>query len=408
MTDNVENIRMDEYLYSLPSERIAQQPVSPPEAAKLLVWQGNTQQLHDSTFAELRTWLPAASTLVFNDTKVVPARIVLYKKSGARIEVFLLEPVAPKVYEEAMCSTSECEWQCLIGNAKKWSNEPLVRELAQGGLLSVTHQPSADGKAFIARFRWDNGQSFSAILQEVGQIPIPPYLNRETQAEDALWYQTVYAHWEGSVAAPTAGLHFSQDMLNDLKKNGHDLLYTTLHVGAGTFLPVKSETIGGHAMHAERIVIHRTFLERLLATQGKIVAVGTTSLRSLESIYWYGALLRTNPDPTPDAVRQWTPYEQQESETRTCVLERLLAYLHRKGQEILELNTSLLIAPSYRLRMADGLITNFHQPGSTLLLLVSAIVGNDWQRIYAHALDSGYRFLSYGDGCILLQEQTEV
>ena len=171
------------------------------------------------TFAELRTWLPAASTLVFNDTKVVPARIVLYKKSGARIEVFLLEPVAPKVYEEAMCSTSECEWQCLIGNAKKWSNEPLMRELAQGGLLSVTHQPSADGKAFIARFRWDNGQSFSAILQEVGQIPIPPYLNRETQAEDALWYQTVYAHWEGSVAAPTAGLHFSQDMLNDLKKN---------------------------------------------------------------------------------------------------------------------------------------------------------------------------------------------
>ena len=408
MTDNVENIRMDEYLYSLPSERIAQQPIFPPEAAKLLVWKGSKAPICDSAFGNLEAWLPEGSTLVFNDTKVVPARIVLYKKSGARIEVFLLEPVAPKVYEEAMCSTSECEWQCLIGNAKKWSNEPLVRELAQGGLLSVTHQPSADGTAFIARFRWDNGQSFSAILQEVGQIPIPPYLNRETQAEDALWYQTVYALWEGSVAAPTAGLHFSQDMLNDLKKNGHDLLYTTLHVGAGTFLPVKSETIGGHAMHAERIVVHRTFLERLLATQGKIVAVGTTSLRSLESIYWYGVLLRTNTDPTPDAVRQWTPYEQQESETRTCVLERLLAYLHRKGQEILELNTSLLIAPSYRLRMADGLITNFHQPGSTLLLLVSAIVGNDWQRIYAHALDSGYRFLSYGDGCILLQEQTDV
>lgn len=408
MTDNVENIRMDEYLYSLPSERIAQQPVLPPEAAKLLVWKGSKAPICDSAFGNLEAWLPEGSTLVFNDTKVVPARVVLHKKSGARIEVFLLEPVAPKVYEEAMCSTSECEWQCLIGNAKKWSNEPLVRELAQGGLLSVTHQPSADGKAFIARFRWNNGQSFSAILQEVGQIPIPPYLNRETQAEDTLWYQTVYAHWEGSVAAPTAGLHFSQDMLNDLKKNRHDLLYTTLHVGAGTFLPVKSETIGGHVMHAERIVVHRTFLERLLATQGKIVAVGTTSLRSLESIYWYGALLRTNPDPTPDAVRQWTPYEQQESETRTCVLERLIAYLHRKGQEILELNTSLLIAPSYRLRMADGLITNFHQPGSTLLLLVSAIVGNDWQRIYAHALDSGYRFLSYGDGCILLPEQTEV
>ena len=400
MTDNVENIRMDEYLYSLPSERIAQQPVLPPEAAKLLVWKGSKAPICDSAFGNLEAWLPEGSTLVFNDTKVVPARVVLHKKSGARIEVFLLEPVAPKVYEEAMCSTSECEWQCLIGNAKKWSNEPLVRELAQGGLLSVTHQPSADGKAFIARFRWNNGQSFSAILQEVGQIPIPPYLNRETQAEDTLWYQTVYAHWEGSVAAPTAGLHFSQDMLNDLKKNRHDLLYT--------FLPVKSETIGGHVMHAERIVVHRTFLERLLATQGKIVAVGTTSLRSLESIYWYGALLRTNPDPTPDAVRQWTPYEQQESETRTCVLERLIAYLHRKRQEILELNTSLLIAPSYRLRMADGLITNFHQPGSTLLLLVSAIVGNDWQRIYAHALDSGYRFLSYGDGCILLPEQTEV
>ncbi len=408
MTDNVENIRMDEYLYSLPSERIAQQPVLPPEAAKLLVWKGSKAPICDSAFGNLEAWLPEGSTLVFNDTKVVPARVVLHKKSGARIEVFLLEPVAPKVYEEAMCSTSECEWQCLIGNAKKWSDEPLVRELAQGGLLSVTHQPSTDGKAFIARLRWDNGQSFSAILQEVGQIPIPPYLNRDTQAEDALWYQTVYAHWEGSVAAPTAGLHFSEQMLDALKERGHALLYTTLHVGAGTFLPVKSETIGGHTMHAERILVQRSFLERLLATQGKVVAVGTTSLRSLESIYWYGALLRTNPAATPDAVNQWLPYSFKSTETRQNIIDNLLEHLTRKGEETLELTTSLLIAPSYRLRMADALVTNFHQPGSTLLLLVSAIVGNDWQRIYAHAIDSGYRFLSYGDGCILLQEQAEV
>ena len=408
MTDNVENIRMDEYLYSLPSERIAQQPVFPPEAAKLLVWKGSKAPICDSAFGNLEAWLPEGSTLVFNDTKVVPARVVLHKKSGARIEVFLLEPTAPKVYEEAMSSTTACEWKCLVGNAKKWGDEPLVRDLEQGGQLLVRHQADTDGKSFIAHFSWNNGQSFSAILHEVGQIPIPPYLNRDTKEEDSLWYQTVYAHWEGSVAAPTAGLHFSEQMLDTLKERGHALLYTTLHVGAGTFLPVKSETIGGHTMHAERILVQRSFLERLLATQGKVVAVGTTSLRSLESIYWYGALLRTNPAATPDAVNQWLPYSFKSTETRQNIIDNLLEHLTRKGEETLELTTSLLIAPSYRLRMADGLITNFHQPGSTLLLLVSAIVGNDWQRIYAHAIDSGYRFLSYGDGCILLQEQAEV
>lgn len=405
MTDNVENIRMDEYLYSLPSERIAQQPVLPPEAAKLLVWKGSKAPICDSAFGNLEAWLPEGSTLVFNDTKVVPARVVLHKKSGARIEVFLLEPTAPKVYEEAMSSTTACEWKCLVGNAKKWGDEPLVRELEQGGQLLVRHQANADGKNFIAHFSWNNGQSFSAILHEVGQIPIPPYLNRDTKEEDSLWYQTVYAHWEGSVAAPTAGLHFSEQMLDTLKERGHALLYTTLHVGAGTFLPVKSETIGGHTMHAERILVQRSFLERLLATQGKVVAVGTTSLRSLESIYWYGALLRTNPAATPDAVNQWLPYSFKSTETRQNIIDNLLEHLARKGEETLELTTSLLIAPSYRLRMADALVTNFHQPGSTLLLLVSAIVGNDWQRIYAHAIASDYRFLSYGDGCLLLRDE---
>jgi len=405
MTDNVENIRMDEYLYSLPSERIAQQPVFPPEAAKLLVWKGSKAPICDSAFGNLEAWLPEGSTLVFNDTKVVPARVVLHKKSGARIEVFLLEPTAPKVYEEAMSSTTACEWKCLVGNAKKWGDEPLVRDLEHGGQLSVRHQADADGKNFIAHFSWNNGQSFSAILHEVGQIPIPPYLNRDTKEEDSLWYQTVYAHWEGSVAAPTAGLHFSEQMLDALKERGHALLYTTLHVGAGTFLPVKSETIGGHTMHAERILVQRSFLERLLATQGKVVAVGTTSLRSLESIYWYGALLRTNPAATPDAVNQWLPYSFKSTETRQNIIHNLLEHLTRKGEETLELTTSLLIAPSYRLRMADALVTNFHQPGSTLLLLVSAIVGNDWQRIYAHAIASDYRFLSYGDGCLLLRDE---
>lgn len=405
MTDNVENIRMDEYLYSLPSERIAQQPVFPPEAAKLLVWKGSKVPIADSTFGNLETWLPNGSSLVFNDTKVVPARVVLHKTSGARIEVFLLEPTTPKVYEEAMSTTTSCEWKCLVGNAKKWGDEPLARDLGLGGTLLVRHKADVEGRSYIAHFSWNNGQSFSAILQEVGQIPIPPYLNRETKDEDALWYQTVYAQWEGSVAAPTAGLHFSESMLASLKECGHDLLYTTLHVGAGTFLPVKSETIGGHTMHAERIVVQRSFLERLLATRGKVVAVGTTSLRSLESIYWYGALLRTSPTATPDEVNQWLPYNFKSTETRQNILDNLLEHLTRKGEESLELTTSLLIAPSYRLRMADALITNFHQPGSTLLLLVSALVGNDWQRIYTHALASDYRFLSYGDGCLLLRDE---
>ncbi len=403
MSNNVEDIQMEEYLYPLPSERIAQQPVYPPEAAKLLVWKSDQKPITDSTFADLVAWLPAHSTLVFNDTKVVPARVVLHKKSGARIEVFLLEPIAPKVYEETMTTTKTCKWLCLVGNAKKWGDEPLEYHLEQGGRLSLTHEATTDGRNFTVEFTWDNRQSFSSILQEVGQIPIPPYLNRDTKQEDAIWYQTVYAHWEGSVAAPTAGLHFSQELLAALKEHGQQLLYTTLHVGAGTFLPVKTKTIGGHAMHAERIVVQRSFLEQLLDTRGKIVAVGTTSLRSLESLYWYGALLDGS-STSPQGVQQWTPYNLKCCETREQILEKILKHLTLRGEEALELSTSLLIAPTYHLRMADALITNFHQPGSTLLLLVAAIVGKDWKRIYQHALDSQYRFLSYGDGCILIPE----
>ena len=404
-TSRVAELRMSEFQYALPAERIAQQPILPPERAKLLVWQGKDTPLADSTFGALEQWLPAHSTLVFNDTKVVPARVVLHKPSGARIEVFLLEPTAPHVYEEAMRTTEQCVWKCLIGNAKKWNNEPLTCPIP-GGVLEVTHEAVSEGGGFTAQFRWTGGESFSAVLQAVGQIPIPPYLNRETREEDALWYQTVYAHWEGSVAAPTAGLHFSETMLASLQTHGHELLYTTLHVGAGTFLPVKSETIGGHAMHAERILVSRTLLERLLATEGKIIAVGTTSLRALESIYWYGILLGQNSSATAQ-VAQWTPYSGLTEERRRAVLLRLIAHLQQNNLEVVELTTSLLIAPTYRLKMADGLITNFHQPGSTLLLLVSAVVGGDWERIYAHALASDYRFLSYGDGCLILAKEPD-
>ena len=394
---------MDAFAYSLPWERIAQQPILPPEAAKLLVWRGKDVPLADSTFGALESWLPAHSTLVFNDTKVVPARMVLYKASGARIEVFLLEPYAPQVYEEAMRSTTECTWRCLVGNAKKWNEETLTCPVP-GGVLEVTHEAFVSdngvGGNFIAHFRWTGGESFSGVLQAVGEIPIPPYLNRATCEEDATWYQTVYAHWEGSVAAPTAGLHFSESMLRALASSGHELLYTTLHVGAGTFLPVKSETIGGHAMHAERVLIARSLVERLLATEGKIIAVGTTSLRALESLYWYGVLLGQKDGG--GAVSQWTPYSGLPEEGRSVVLRRLLAHLSDRGLEVLELTTSLLIAPPYRLKMAEGLVTNFHQPCSTLLLLVSAVMGGDWRRMYEHALGGGYRFLSYGDGCLIM------
>lgn len=397
----VEAIAMRDYLYELPSERIAQHPIEPPEAGKLLVWQGKQQPLTDSIFGALEDFLSPQTTLVFNDTKVVPARLILHKASGARIEVFLLEPTTPRVYEEAMSATCECEWKCLVGNAKKWAFEPLLRTLNDGSVLQVHHSLENDQKSFLAQFRWTNGQPFSAILQEVGQIPIPPYLNRDTRAEDAHWYQTVYAHWEGSVAAPTAGLHFSQKHLAILKNRGYELLYTTLHVGAGTFLPVKSETIGGHNMHAERILVHLDFLKKLRATQGKIVAVGTTSLRTLESLYWYGVCLQKG--EAAAVVDQWTPYQYSSvAISRTELLEILINHLETRGEKTLELTTSLLIAPTYRLRMADGLLTNFHQPGSTLLLLVAAIVGEDWKRIYTHALASGYRFLSYGDASLLL------
>ena len=396
-------LRMAEFQYTLPEGRIAQQPILPPERAKLLVWRGEKSPLTDSAFADLEAWLPPHSTLIFNDTKVVPARVVLHKPSGARIEVFLLEPTAPHVYEEAMRTTEACGWRCLVGNAKKWHTDEQLTCPIPGGELCVTHETAGNEGGFTAQFRWTGGESFSAVLQAVGQIPIPPYLNRETRAEDAQWYQTVYAHWEGSVAAPTAGLHFSEAMLATLQRHGHKLLYTTLHVGAGTFLPVKSETIGGHAMHAERVLVSRSLLERLLATQGKRVAVGTTSLRALESIYWYGLLLGQN-SASPANVDQWTPYSGLREETKEVVLRRLLAHFQQNHLEVIELVTSLLIAPPYRLKMADGLITNFHQPGSTLLLLVSAVVGEDWKRIYAHALAADYRFLSYGDGCLLLTE----
>lgn len=402
MLDSVEELRIDEYEYSLPAERIAQQPIAPPEKARLLVWNGAKQDINDSTFGALNDWLPRGSVLVFNNTKVVPARIELHKSTGARIEVFLLEPSIPRVYEECMSATQECTWHALVGNAKKWGDEVLEYPLAGGEMLFISHTQEADGKTFAVYFRWTGGECFSAILQKVGQIPIPPYLNRATQEEDSYWYQTVYAQWEGSVAAPTAGLHFSEAMLSELSTSGHELLYTTLHVGAGTFLPVKSETIGGHTMHAERIVVQRDFLERLRSAKGKIVAVGTTSLRTLESIYWYGVLLQYTSSGVTPSLGQWIPYQMQSTVSRTTILERLLAHLDRSGASNLELTTSLLIAPSYTLRMADALITNFHQPGSTLLLLVSAIVGENWKRIYQHALEQDYRFLSYGDGCLLL------
>lgn len=401
--NEVKNISIEEYDYPLPEERIAKYPLAERDASKLLVLKDSVIQA--SQFKHIGQFLPKDALLIFNETKVIRARLQFLKDTGSHIEVFCLEP--DDDYQIAFSSVSPVRWKCLVGNSKRWRDGLLSMTLNVNGesvVLNANRVEKNDQYSEI-EFSWvPENMPFASILEAAGEIPLPPYLHRDAEPEDRDRYQTVFARYDGSVAAPTAGLHFTQPLIADLKAAGFQFDEVTLHVGAGTFRPVASETIGEHAMHSETIIVRRSLIENLIRHLGKnIIPVGTTSTRTLESLYWIGLMLKEQGLELRDLhVDQWYPYENHESLTTEEALQMILQYLDRHQLTRLEASTSLMIAPSYKMRVITGLITNFHQPKSTLLLLVSALIGEKWKECYRFALDNGFRFLSYGDSCLFL------
>ena len=405
MMEDTKHIRINDFNYPLPDERIAKFPLPVRDQSKLLVYRHG--KVSEDRFTSLPDYIERGELMVFNNTKVIQARLHFRKETGALIEVFCLEPVRPHDYALNFQQTRHSAWLCMIGNLKKWKEGPLRREMTvKGKPLTLTAERGACcGTSHWVDFTWENQEvTFADILEAFGELPIPPYLNRETQESDKETYQTVYSKVKGSVAAPTAGLHFTERVLHALKEKGVDMEEVTLHVGAGTFKPVKSETIEGHEMHTEYISVSRRTIENLIAHQGQAVAVGTTSVRTIESLYYIGAAISRNPDATEEElhVSQWQPYETNPQLTATESLQQILDYMNRHGLEALHTSTQIIIAPGYDYKIVKKMVTNFHQPQSTLLLLVSAFVKGDWKRIYEYALANGFRFLSYGDSSLLI------
>lgn len=403
----VKNIRIEDYQYILPDERIAKYPLEQRDASKLLVLKNG--RITDRFFHQLHQELPAGSTLIFNNTKVIQARLFFQKETGAKIEIFILDPVEPADYALNFQQTERCQWKCMVGNLKKWKDEILQLPVEiKGEVLTLKAENiEGAGNGRIIEFSWNQPQfTFSEILEAAGNIPIPPYLHRESEAIDLERYQTVYSRFKGSVAAPTAGLHFTKDVFESLETKGIGTAELTLHVGAGTFQPVKTQTIGQHEMHTEHFAITRTFLEHLAKQQGPLVAVGTTSVRTLESLYQMALKVKKDPDIAPENLNigQWDAYENDHSISRKAALELLIDYLDGKGWSQINASTQIIIAPGYQFEMIDVLMTNFHQPSSTLLLLISAFIGNNWKNVYQHALEHHYRFLSYGDSNLYFRE----
>ena len=403
---DTKHIKINDYNYPLPDERIAKFPMAERDHSRLLVYRGG--QVSDDMFYNLPDYLPDGALMVFNNTKVIQARLHFRKETGALIEVFLLEPAQPADYEQMFQTTGRCAWLCLVGNLKKWKEGTLSRTFEVHGkpLTLSVERGAMQGTSHLVTFEWDNSSvSFAEILDVVGELPIPPYLNRDTQESDKTTYQTVYSKIKGSVAAPTAGLHFTDRVLADLDARGIDREEVTLHVGAGTFKPVKSEEIEGHEMHTEYICVHRRTLEKLVRHEAQAIAVGTTSVRTLESLYYMGLKLLQNPDLTEEQlhVSQWEPYEKSVADVPAVeALRAILSWLDRNQLETLHSSTQIIIAPGYEYKIVRILVTNFHQPQSTLLLLVSAFVKGDWRRIYDYALAHDFRFLSYGDSSLLI------
>ena len=402
------HIRIEDYNYPLPDERIAKYPLAERDSSKLLLYRGGT--IKEESFKSLPHYIPEGSLVVFNNTRVIQARLHFHKQTGALIEVFCLEPHTPADYQLAFAQTGECTWTCLVGNLKKWKEGLLERTIRVGEkeLTLTAERIGVSGTGHEVRFDWaDEGVSFSEVLEAIGELPIPPYLNRDTEESDLKTYQTVYSKIKGSVAAPTAGLHFTPEVLAQLDERGIERNEITLHVGAGTFKPVKSEEIGDHEMHAEWIAVRRESIERLLAHGGRCTAVGTTSVRTLESLYYVGVLLSLNPNATQEDlhVKQWMPYEYAAATAQPLTtqeaLQHIADYLERNSLPVLHTSTQIIIAPGYKFHIVERIVTNFHQPQSTLLLLVSALVGKAWRNIYDYALKHDFRFLSYGDSSLL-------
>lgn len=398
---NPQEIRIEDYTYDLPAERIAKYPLAERDRAKMLYYADNN--IKSYSFTDLPNLVPSNSVLVMNTTKVIRARLTFFRQTGARIEVFCLEPYAPALYELSLSAKHEVIWHCLVGQSRKWKEEYLCQLLADGTLLKVSRVNGNCSGGNLIRFEWSNDMTFGELLEHLGELPIPPYLNRDTEESDLRDYQTVYAREAGSVAAPTAGLHFTEDLLSKLNEKGIDQIPITLHVGAGTFLPVKSATMGEHEMHTEVIEVRlsslRSIYDSLLAKR-PIVSVGTTSTRTLESLYYMGVQVIENVKD-PLSVPQWIPYQTTSTATTEEAIKALIDYLEERGVDRLFGQTQLIIVPGYTYSLVDFLITNFHQPNSTLLLLVAAFVGDDWHKIYDFALKNDYRFLSYGDGSLL-------
>ena len=419
------DIQIADFAYELPDERIARYPLAERDASKLLVYDhGAISHRH---FADLPELLPAGSLLVMNNTRVIQARLHFRKETGALIEVFCLEPAEPHDYVLMFQQTHSCTWHCLVGNAKKWKEGTLNRRITVEGrdmlltcerlVAAASPATAPTGGEFLVRFSWDDDETtWAQVLDACGELPIPPYLNRKTEASDLQTYQTVYSKVKGSVAAPTAGLHFTPRVLEAIGQRGIERTELTLHVGAGTFKPVKSERIEGHEMHSEWIYVPRAAVEALLRHGGECTAVGTTSVRTLESLYFIGCKILRNPDATEEElkVKQWEPYgdftlshsvhgDSSAGVSPVTALRAILSWMDRHHTDALHTSTQIIIAPGYRYRIVSRMVTNFHQPQSTLLLLVSAFVGGEhWKDIYRYALDHDFRFLSYGDSSLLI------
>lgn len=402
---DTKHIRIKDFDYELPDDRIAKFPVQQRDHSKLLVY--NKGAVSEDLFYNIPAYLPSGSLMIFNNTRVIQARIHFRKETGALIEVFLLEPAKPSDYELMFQTRGECSWLCMIGNLKKWKEGTLTRTFNINGRdirFSATRRHE-QGTSHWVDFSWDDADiTFADILEQVGELPIPPYLNRNTEESDKITYQTVYSKIKGSVAAPTAGLHFTSKVLDDIDNHGIERDELTLHVGAGTFKPVKSEEIAGHSMHTEYICVRRSTLENLIRHDAHAIAVGTTSVRTLESLYYIGARLAENPDATEEQlhIEQWEPYDTHPTISPVSALQNIVDYLDHNGLSSLHGSTQIIIAPGYEYKIVKMLVTNFHQPQSTLLLLVSAFVHGDWKKIYDYALGHDFRFLSYGDSSLLI------
>lgn len=401
-------INLNEFFYDLPEKKIAQYPLKVRDNSKLLIYKDNC--ITSDHFRNIDNYLDEDSLLVFNDTRVIRARLLFRKKSGAAIEVFCLDPVDPPGYEKSFGSYEPVEWKCIIGNLKKWKSGTLsMKFLIKGDDFQLNaDRICAEGEAWRIRFSWSGpATTFSEVIEAAGHIPLPPYITRKDETSDAERYQTIYSKTDGSVAAPTAGLHFTEDVFNKLRDKGIQTERITLHVGAGTFQPVRSEKISDHEMHHEYFFVTFQTLKKLISHQGRIIATGTTTVRTLESLYWLGVRIHNNPecDPHDLNVGQWEPYESETDLPLNTSLEAVLQLMKNNDLDFINVRTKIIIIPGYHFRVTGGMITNFHQPGSTLLLLIAAFTGINWKNIYKFALENDFRFLSYGDSSLLFNDE---